>query len=235
MQVLSHAPRVSVLDKFMSAVECRAIRALVRPRLGECLIEAGHPDPIRTSAGAWLPRSDLASAFASPDSLELLRTVEHRIALASGLPFLNQEPGQVLRYRRGQQYEEHPDFFDCEWQQDELANGGNRAATFLVYLSDVPAINGGATVFPRAKDGPLRIQPAEGRAVMWHNLLPRRGRRSGRVDLLSVHASEPMIGTAVNCDAAPDGDGDEKWVLSKWLREGEFSVDVDAFMKDEPL
>ena len=51
----------------------------------------------------------------------------------------------MLRYRINQQYEAHPDFFDPA--SSELRNGGQRAITCLLYLSDVPDCSGGATLW----------------------------------------------------------------------------------------
>ena len=36
--------------------------------------------------------------------------------------------------------------------------------------------------------GALRIQPVEGRGVLWHNTLP-----GGDIDELSIHAGEPLV------------------------------------------
>ena len=63
----------------------------------------------------------------------------------------NGEPIQILRYENGQQYVPHFDFF-----QDpvNVAAGGHRIATVLMYLSNVE--RGGETVFP---DSPVLLSP----------------------------------------------------------------------------
>lgn len=58
----------------------------------------------------------------------------------------NGEDIQVLRYEHGQKYEPHFDFFS---DKVNIAKGGHRVATVLMYLSDV--LQGGETVFPRAE------------------------------------------------------------------------------------
>ena len=58
----------------------------------------------------------------------------------------NGEPIQILRYEHGQKYEAHIDYFVDEANQEE---GGHRAATVLMYLSDVK--KGGETVFPASE------------------------------------------------------------------------------------
>lgn len=58
----------------------------------------------------------------------------------------NGEDIQVLRYEHGQKYDPHYDYFS---DQDNIAQGGHRIATVLMYLTDV--VKGGETVFPQAE------------------------------------------------------------------------------------
>ncbi|CAD5188681.1 unnamed protein product, partial [Musa acuminata subsp. malaccensis] len=58
----------------------------------------------------------------------------------------NGESIQILRYRDGQKYEPHFDYFHDPKNQ---ALGGHRYATVLMYLSNVN--KGGETVFPNAE------------------------------------------------------------------------------------
>lgn len=58
----------------------------------------------------------------------------------------NGEELQVLRYEEGQKYEPHYDYFV---DKINIARGGHRLATVLMYLTDVE--KGGETVFPKAE------------------------------------------------------------------------------------
>lgn len=58
----------------------------------------------------------------------------------------NGEDMQVLRYEPGQKYDAHYDYFV---DKVNIARGGHRIATVLMYLSDV--VKGGETVFPMAE------------------------------------------------------------------------------------
>ena len=205
---LSRRPRVSLYHGFLSAEECTALIQMASARLGDCEVNAARGHQRRTSDGCWLPRSDLSKVWHTEWQRDLVSAVENRIAQATGVPLYNGEPSQILRYSRGAEYSCHPDFFDPS-DRLALANGGQRCATLLVYLSSVSAHDGGATFFPRAR---LRVQPSIGDALLWHNTNP-----DGRVDPRSVHASEPVKSRAV------------KWVLSKWLRARRFTVDCRGF------
>ena len=58
----------------------------------------------------------------------------------------NGEDMQVLKYEHGQKYDPHYDYFA---DKVNIARGGHRIATVLMYLSDVA--KGGETVFPSAE------------------------------------------------------------------------------------
>jgi hypothetical protein len=58
----------------------------------------------------------------------------------------NGEDIQVLRYEHGQKYDPHFDYFA---DKVNIARGGHRVATVLMYLTNVT--KGGETVFPNAE------------------------------------------------------------------------------------
>lgn len=214
-------PCVRLFRGFLTHAECDRLRNLALPHLEPTRIDAGDMSSVRRSAlGAWLPRSDANAGLwrrldISSADAALVGQVEHRIARASGVPLINGEPSQVLRYSVGDRYSLHPDFLD---PSDEigLANGGQRKATFLIYLCTLPLNAGGRTIFPKCEP-PLHVQPRAGDAIMWRNV-----HLDGRhVDVHSMHASEPVR----QVGACPM----EKWVFSKWLRKRRFAVDIAAF------
>ena len=217
---LSRRPRVRQLDGFLSLAECNALRRLASGRMGACtLLAEASSQHERSSTGCWLPRYDSPKSTwhdsgASEEDIALLGRVELSLAKACGHPASHGEPAQILRYRVGQQYEPHPDFFDPR-DREALVNGGQRLLTCLVYLTTLPDSCGGATWFPKAD---LRIQPVAGRALIWHNC-----QGNGAVDPDSVHAGELV--------SRPTDGGEvrEKWVLSKWVRRRPFEVDHSAF------
>ena len=154
---LSKRPRVCKLDRLLSLDDCSQLVRLAAGQLGACdLSEIAHAaSHERSSTGCWLPRFDSPQSAwhefgASENDANLVSRVEAIIAEACGVPASHGEPAQILRYRAGQRYDLHPDFFNPR-DRDELANGGQRIITCLVYLTSVPEACGGATYFPRAK------------------------------------------------------------------------------------
>lgn len=185
-----------IFDDFLTANECSLLRALGRPRLTSTLIEEGRSDPIRTSSGCWMPRGVDTRAWSDSDASQkhrqLMCAIEERIAHATALPVRNGEPCQLLLYGPGDEYRLHPDYLDEKNDAEELHNGGQRAATFVVYLSTVAEECGGATVFPRSPPPPP--PPASRKAEGGRRGDRRRRRRDDRhggINLRQGGVSQP--------------------------------------------
>jgi len=111
-------------------------------------------------------------------------------------PFLG-EVMQAQKYKPGQYYKEHWDYFTpwekqyktyCEWM-------GQRTWTTMIYLNDVE--EGGETFFKHLK---LKIKPKKGLLVAWNNLF-----FNGFPNYKTMH------------EALPPVSGD-KYVITKWWR-----------------
>ncbi|KIZ02233.1 hypothetical protein MNEG_5728 [Monoraphidium neglectum] len=156
---------------------------------------------VRTSTGTFFQRGDD----------DVIRRIEERVAAVTMIPVENQEGLQMLRYRDGQKYEPHADFFREKYNQDDI-HGGQRIITVLMYLSTPEW--GGETIFPNAefassgddlsecaKKGPstLANKPYKGDALMFYSLTP-----DGVEDEMSIHGSCPTL-------------KGEKWSATKWI------------------
>ncbi|XP_038905410.1 probable prolyl 4-hydroxylase 7 isoform X2 [Benincasa hispida] len=200
---LSSKPRAFLYKGFLSEDECQHLINLAKGKLQQSLVAAETGESVtsqeRTSTGMFLTRAQD----------EIVARIESRIAAWTFLPIDNGEPIQILRYENGQKYEPHFDFF-----QDpvNIAIGGHRIATILMYLSDVE--KGGETVFPNspiklseqeradlsdcAKVG-YGVKPKMGDALLFFSLNP-----NVTPDATSYHGSCPVI----------EG---EKWSATKWI------------------
>ena len=92
---------------------------------------------------------------------------------------------QVVRYEMGQQFSYHYDAIP----KSLMDSSGQRVATLLVYLNDVPT--GGATAF---KDlGPLLVKPVKGKALLF---FPSQGEKAGgRSDERTMHSGQVAMDT----------------------------------------
>ena len=140
-----------------------------------------------------------ATAFFGRGENALCARIEARIGALLGWPVENGEGLQVLRYRPGAEYKPHYDYFDPAHAGTPtiLKRGGQRVATIVTYLNTPEC--GGATTFP---DVNLEVAPVKGNAVFF-----------------SYDRAHPMTRTLHG--GAPVMAG-EKWVTTKWLREGRF-------------
>jgi len=228
IEKISESPRAYVYRNFLTREEAEATIAAARPtmRRSEVVNEADGTSKTsdeRTSSGGWV----------SGDENEVMANVERRIAAWTMLPRNRGETTQVTRYEAGQQYAAHDDYFHDEVN---VKNGGQRAATVLMYLSDVE--EGGETVFPRGtplggaapeKSGVtegnaceralrgdpnvLAVKPRRGDALLFFNV-----HLNGEVDERAQHAGCPVVrGT--------------KWTATRWQHVG--ALDVGSFARTD--
>jgi prolyl 4-hydroxylase len=162
---------------------------LVRPsQIVDARTGQSRPDPMRTSWNVTLgPRQHD----------HVLEAVEQCISRVSGVPALHGEFLQILRYRAGEEFKPHVDYFNesGEGTYRSLADGGQRAQTVLIYLND--GYSGGSTSFPKLD---IDVQGRRGDVLHFHNVGP-----DGLGHKDSLHAGTPVK-------------SGEKWLLSKWIR-----------------
>ncbi|KAL5122541.1 putative prolyl 4-hydroxylase 10 [Glycine soja] len=141
VEIISWEPRIFLYHNFLTKEECEHLINIAKPNMRKSTViesETGMSieSRVRTSSGTFLARG----------RDKIVRNIENRIADFTFIPVDNGEELQVLHYQVGEKYVPHHDYF-----MDDIntANGGDRIATMLMYLSDVE--EGGETVFPDAK------------------------------------------------------------------------------------
>ena len=187
-------PRVVVFGSLLSDEECDAVMALARPRLT-------RSETVQTDTGGSEvnPVRTSAGMFFGREENGLCARIEARIARLLDWPLENGEGLQVLRYMPGAEYKPHHDYFDPAKAGTPaiVKRGGQRVGTLIMYLNTPE--KGGATVFP---DVALEVAPIKGNAVFFSYDRPHPITRT-------LHGGAPVI-------------AGEKWVATKWLREGRF-------------
>jgi prolyl 4-hydroxylase len=187
-------PRVVVFGGLLSDEECDQLIALARKRLAR-----SETVDNATGGSEVNPSRTSEGMFFQRGEHELCKRIEERIATLVNWPLENGEGLQILRYGPGAEYRPHHDYFDPAQPGTAtiLKRGGQRVGTLVMYLN-TPA-KGGGTTFP---DVHLEVAAVKGNAVFFSYDRPHAMTRT-------LHGGAPVI----------EG---EKWVATKWLREGRF-------------
>lgn len=209
VQLLSLYPRAFLFPKFLDREKCKHVITLAEHRLGPSSLALKRGDSaentrdVRTSQGTFMGSGE------DPDGV--LRYVEEKIAVLTGIPSGHGEPFNILRYELGQHYDSHYDSFA---ETDYGRQPSQRVATVLVYLSDVE--EGGETSFLlEGKDGLERLatidykkcdtgikyKPRAGDALLFWSYTPEHTQ-----DKHSLHGGCPVINGT-------------KWTMTKWIRD----------------
>lgn len=208
LRVLHLDPPVLIVENFFSSAECDDYMAL----------RDGGPEHVHELAQSATFSSITSNSRTSTTWFVAYQSTPLLLARAAALLGVTDiarfEEPQLVRYQPGQYFNWHYDAVPPTL----LTNGGQRVATLLVYLSDVPL--GGRTAFRDLRAGgsdasgkPLRlaVAPKKGRAVLF---FPSHA--DGTPDERTLHAGEPT-------DA-----GEEKWIAQAWLHQEPYKPTAPA-------
>ncbi len=182
---LSERPRVAVADTFASREECDCLLTRFAPQLSQARQYVGTGSAndlaeLQLFSGEGVPIGPLAC-----DSV--VRMLERRVLDLAGWQRQALEPCSIIRYRPGQAYQPHVDYFNSEQiaanPVQRMDFGGQRVATFLVYLRAPKA--GGETEYVHAG---LKVKGEPGMAVLHYNVTP-----DGEPDPQSLHAGRAVV------------------------------------------
>lgn len=196
IEQVSWKPRVFYLWNILTPFECDYLMERAKDELKRSTVvdEASGTDTesaVRTSQGMFIPKTE---------PHPVLQFIQRKLSRVSYIPLEHAEDMQVLKYEVGEEYEPHFDYFDpATTHHNVLERGGQRVATLLMFLNNVP--KGGETIFPEVG---IKIPPRQGNGVLFFNLTPDH-----QMDRLSRHGGAPVL----------EG---EKWVATQWLRERTF-------------
>ncbi len=190
------SPNVAVIDGLLSEKECDQLVSLSRGKVKRSEVidrdtGGNQVSLVRTSEGTHFELGETA----------VIQALEKRIAALTGSPVENGEPLQILHYGVGGEYLAHHDYFDPAdpGSQPHLARGGQRVATMVIYLNDVPL--GGGTGFPEIE---MTVRPRKGSCVYFEYCNAQT-----QLDNRLLHAGLPVV----------KGD---KWIATKWIRQGRY-------------
>jgi prolyl 4-hydroxylase len=193
IRVINSNPPVFEIDNFLSPEECSDLieRAENTQSLGGMgtsqTFTGSRAVSSRTSTTCYLP-------------VDAVTDILQRVTLLTGVPSSHYEETQICRYTTGQQYSWHFDSIPVVFRR----GWGNRLATLIVYLNDVPIESGGATAF---KDLNLQVQPQIGKALLFFPSY-----RDGSQDDRALHSGAVTVNT--------------KWIANIWIHESSYDSAV---------
>jgi prolyl 4-hydroxylase len=221
IETLSLQPLVMKVMNFISDEECAHILEKSEPHMRSS--EVSLMDKDKGKEATQFRTSE--THFLSSQGDAVLAELDQRVANLTKVPQNHQESLQVLKYKKGQRYDEHLDYWDPAHYSDDsilrMTAGGfrNRMSTVFCYLSDTV---GGYTAFPKAHDSnsdatdaefpdqeglcphALKVHPQKGAVILFYSL-----QADGNGDELSQHTACPL-GTG-------KGDRATKWSANKWV------------------
>ncbi len=187
-------PRVIVFGGLLSDDECDELMRLAEPRMER------SQTVVNATGGSEVNEARTSRGmFYTRGENDACKRVEARIAKLLGWPIENGEGLQILNYAPGAEYKPHYDYFDPAHSGTPkiLQRGGQRVGTIVMYLNT--PTKGGGTTFP---DVFVEVAPIKGNAVFFSY---DRAHPSTK----TLHGGAPVV----------EG---EKWVATKWLRQGRF-------------
>ncbi|WP_405235066.1 2OG-Fe(II) oxygenase [Lentisalinibacter orientalis] len=188
------APRIRTIEGFVSPAVCDWLVERARQRLARATIYDSTTGGTTEDARRTNSQCDLDIEISGV----LTFVLRARIAAATGRPDRAMEVPKVLHYAPGETFADHYDWLDPDEPAYllELAQRGQRAETFLIYLN--ADFEGGETHFPEIG---YSYRGGKGDAILFSNV-----DADGRPDPATRHAGLPPT-------------AGEKWLFSQWIRE----------------
>lgn len=183
------APRIVLLDDFLSDQECDALCASAEGFSASVVMSGNDAATevdrgIRTSMSATLPSSNI-----------FVQKVQQRAAELLNWPLPQCEALQIQRYLPGDQYKPHYDYFQPGADDFEqiVSRSGQRIGTLIMYLNT----------------------PEQGGDTYFWNLGIKIKARKGSALFFSYPDATTRSGTFHGGDMVTAG---EKWIATQWLR-----------------
>ena len=207
-RVLHMDPLVLAIDDFLTGEECdRYVRMSTNGPSGTTL--QSQSPTVGKDSSSRSQRTSTTWYHYYKNTPELMAKATKLV----GFPTMHRwEEPQTVRYRRTEKFTWHLDALGPG--ENRPTKGGQRIATLLVYLTDLTAEEGGATMFRdlQSPEGErLAVVPKKGSALLF---FPAAGGiENSPFDIRTLHC-----GQAVNVKATAD-----KWIAQLWLCERDYT------------
>ena len=169
------------IDNFISDNDC------------EYLINTYKDKATRSKTVDGIHESRTSSTYFLSDSDKTVKSIKQKVSSYLNVPETHIETIQFLKYKKGEQYKYHNDYF----RGSNVKN--QRVHTILIYLNTLQAEDGGETSFYHHK---LKVTPKQGMAVWFRNMTD-----DGKLVTNSLHSGEPIKTDTI------------KYALNVWTRQ----------------
>lgn len=182
--VVTRDPGISVIPHLLTDAEIAHLLELAEPYWTPSTVGSGvykTNDESKDLANIRSKNRTSYSCMLRSAQTPMVERIERRLAQLAGLGVEHLERLNMVRYHPGQLFNRHHD-------------GRFRPKTLFIYLNDLPAHDGGETVFPKAG---VKFVPRRGCGVLWSNVLS-----PGVEDNMTIHQGLPPksgVKYGVNC------------------------------------
>eukprot|EP00930_Biecheleria_cincta_P072583 TRINITY_DN59962_c0_g1_i1.p1 TRINITY_DN59962_c0_g1~~TRINITY_DN59962_c0_g1_i1.p1 ORF type:complete len:466 (-),score=84.70 TRINITY_DN59962_c0_g1_i1:241-1638(-) len=155
---VSEDPSVSIVPDFLGEAEIAHLLSLAEDGWAPSEVGSGTYKSKEEGKDLTNGVSKIRTSYScqlEPCQTDMVKNVENRLAALAGMGVEYLEPLNMVRYAPGQFFKLHHD-------------GRFRPKTVFLYLNDLPADDGGETLFPKLG---IKIVPKRGCAVIWSNIL----------------------------------------------------------------
>ena len=206
LNLLHCDPPVFSIDDFFTSEECREYMEMTAGDGSDDAVQVVSP----TFSSTSISRRTSTTWFCRYKGVPTLLSKAQSLL---NVDLSQMEEPQLVRYRTGEEFSWHYD----EIPAAQLANGGQRLATLLVYLNDMDEGMGGGTIFrdlqveSKAKHGrkakTLSVRPQAGKALLFFPAY-----KDGRPDVRTLHKGEVASET--------------KKIAQLWVHERDYKASV---------
>jgi len=196
---LNSSPYIVKINRLLNSEEISELLKLAKGKFEKSNVvidgKLVYNDSQRNSSTAYLFKDGL------PDKYN--KTIERMIRRICHLTNCKRSQIEMMcvRYRKGEKFGKHVDYF----KEDELYvldNGGQRIATFFVYLNTLEKGEGGETQFTKLG---IKSRPVKGDSLFWYNQY-----ENGETSSYTEHQGNPVDTDTV------------KYGLNIWIRSDSF-------------
>lgn len=206
LKLLHKSPPVLEIENFFTAQECQEyidIASATEKKSGKHETNSSlSPLQVSSKTFSTLAHSRRTSTTWFCHFCQVSTFLAKTKRLLNNISVKQMEEAQIVRYRTGEEFTWHYD----EIPSAQLANGGQRIATLLVYLNSIQ--KGGGTIFRDLKDATglshLTMQPKQGSALLFFPAFV-----DGTPDDRTLHKGEIAV--------------EEKMIAQMWIHEREYT------------